>query len=215
MNIIETTQSYVKRRLLTELSPQDAAYRYTHTLRVADIGQKIARAEGLDEEMLVLACLLHDIGYVACVTNEDYMYHGRISAEIAREFLLSAGYAPEKTESVCYGILIHTLEEDRLPREATTLERSVSDADNIDRFDAYRLYEMTRWIHPEDTPTGELLAAAQKKVRSLEDLREFPFFTDTARNLWLDKLDFCAQYFNRLQNQMEVTLAWDCSPETL
>ena len=215
MDIIKTTQAYVKHRMLTELDGEGAIYRYTHTLRVADIGQKIARAEGLDEEMLVLACLLHDIGYVACTTDEDYMYHGRISADIARVFLLGEGYDPEKTERICYGILIHTLEEERLPREATPLERSVSDADNIERFDAYRLYEMTKWLKPEDSPAGELLAAAQKKVRSLENLREFPFFTDTARSLWLDKLAFCTQYFSRLQNQMEVTLAWDCAPETL
>ena len=41
-----------------------------------------------DEEMLVLGCLLPDIGYVLCKTQEDYNYHGRLSAGIAREFLL-------------------------------------------------------------------------------------------------------------------------------
>lgn len=214
MDLLQKTQSYVKGRLLTELSPADGQYRYTHTLRVADLGRQIARAEGLDEEMLVLACLLHDIGYVSCVTDEDYMYHGRLSSAIARDFLLGEGYDPEKTESVCYGILIHTLEEERLPREATVLERSVADADNIDRFDAYRLYEMTRWGKPEALSAQELLEFARRKVKGLEGLWEFPFFTDTARALWHDHLALCREYFARLQRQMEVTLAWDPHPET-
>lgn len=215
MNIIETTRSYVKHRLLTELTRGDAAYRYTHTLRVAELGRQIARAEGLDEEMLVLACLLHDVGYVACVTQEDYNYHGRLSAEIAREFLLGEGYDPEKTESICYGILIHTLEEEKFPRSATVLELSVADADNIDRFDAYRLYEGMRWAKPEEMTASDLLELARRKVKGHENLRTFPFATDTARTLWNEKLDLCVEYYQRLARQMEVTLAWDSAPETL
>lgn len=215
MDIIEKTRGYVKGRLLGELEREQGAYRYTHTLRVAQLGRDIARAEGLDEEMLVLACLLHDIGYVLCKTQEDFNYHGRLSAGIAREFLLGEGYDPEKTESVCYGILIHTLEEEKLPRPATVLERSVSDADNIDRFDAYRLYEGLRWAKPEALDCAALLALAERKARGHKGLRDFPFFTDTARRLWNEKLDLCEAYYTRLAAQMRTTLAWDPTPEHL
>ena len=215
MNLLQKTQHYVKHRLLTELPPADGNYRYTHTLRVADIGRQIARREGFDEEMLVLSCLLHDVGYVACVTDEDYLYHGRHSAAIAREFLLGEGYDEEKTESVCYGILIHTLEDERFPRPATPQELSVADADNIDRFDAYRLYEMTRWTKPEESSVRELRETAEKKVESLERLWDFPFATDTARSLWHENLALCRTYFIRLLRQMEVTLTWDPNPESL
>ena len=215
MDIIETTRAYVKRRLLSELEPAQGAYRYTHTLRVAQLGREIARAEELDEEMLVLGCLLHDIGYVLCKSREDYDYHGRLSAGIAREFLLGEGYDPEKTESVCYGILIHTLEEEKLPRPASVLERSVSDADNIDRFDAYRLYEGLRWAKPEELSCNELLALAERKEKGHQRLREVPFFTDTARRLWNEKLDLGEEYYARLAAQMRFTLAWDPAPETL
>ncbi len=36
-------------------------YRLEHTMRVANIGKEIAREEGLNEEALVIGCLLHDI----------------------------------------------------------------------------------------------------------------------------------------------------------
>lgn len=215
MNMIETTQYYVKQRMLTEIARGDAAYRYTHTLRVAELGRRIARAEGLDEEMLVLACLLHDIGYVNCKTQEDYNYHGRLSADIARKFLLGVGYDAEKTESICYGILIHTLEEEKFPRPATILELSVADADNIDRFDAYRLYEGLRWAKPEEMTISELLAMAERKAKGHKDLRTYPFATETARKMWNEKLDLCVEYYQRLARQMEVTLAWDSAPETI
>lgn len=214
MDIIQATQTYVKRRMLTELA-DGGPYRYTHTLRVAQLGREIARAEGLDEEMLVLACLLHDVGYVACVTDEDYMYHGRLSAAIARDFLLGEGYDREKTERICYGILIHTLEDEKFPRPATVLELSVADADNIDRFDAYRLYEGLHWAKPEELSAAELLSLARRKVQGHENLRTFPFATDTARRMWNEKLDLCVEYYQRLTRQMEVTLAWDSDPETL
>ena len=109
--IVEVTRQYVKRRLLSELSEENGYYRYTHTLRVAQIGLDIARSEGLDEEMTVLGCLLHDIGYVICKTDRDFEDHGRLSAQIAEEFLRSQGYDPVKTESICYGIRVHTQEE--------------------------------------------------------------------------------------------------------
>jgi HD superfamily phosphodiesterase len=38
-------------------------YRYEHSMRVASIGAYIAREEGLDEEAMICACLLHDAAY--------------------------------------------------------------------------------------------------------------------------------------------------------
>ena len=86
MDIIKTTQEYIKQRFLSELKQEDGYYRYTHSLRVAGICRKIAQAEGLDEEMLVLGGMLHDIGYVACKTKAEFTDHGLKSAEIAGEF---------------------------------------------------------------------------------------------------------------------------------
>lgn len=208
MDWITEIKDYVKNRFWGELEPQAGAYRYYHTLRVAGLGRQIAQAEGLDQETLILACLLHDIGYVQCKTQADFDDHGRLSAAVARECLTERGYDPEKVDTICFGIRIHTLADSQVPRQPTALEQSVSDADNIDRFDAYRLYEGFSWEKPETKAPAELLACAQKRIFRYTQYLEMPFGTKTATALWQDRLGFCIAFFQRLQAQMEATLAW-------
>lgn len=207
--IVEKTLNYVKSRFLMELKQEDGYYRYTHTLRVADIGRKIARAENLDEEMLVLACLLHDIGYVACKKQIDYADHGLKSAELARDFLLHQGYDPVKTESICYGIRVHTQADEERLRPASVLEDSVSDADNIDRVDAWRFSRSLYWDGLDKLSIKKMHALACSRVRRMEELRSLRFATETGRQLWDEKLDLWRDFYRRLQLQMDATMAWD------
>lgn len=207
--IVENTQNYVKKRFLSELKREDGYYRYTHTLRVADIGRQIARAEGLDEEMLVLGCLLHDIGYVECKTQTDYTDHGLKSAEIAERFLKEQCYDPIKTESICYGIRVHTQEDAERVRPATVLEDSVSDADNIDRFDAWRFSRSLYWDGLEKMTIRQMREFGSTRARRMEQMRSLRFATETGRKLWNEKLDLWKDFYARLEKQMKTTLAWD------
>lgn len=207
--IIESAQQYVKQRLLSELEPEPGYYRYTHTLRVAQIGREIARAEGLDAEMVVLSCLLHDIGYVECKCQQDFEDHGRLSAQIAEAFLLGKGYDPVKTESICYGIRVHTQEEEARVRKANAVEETVSDADNIDRFDSYRLYKMLQADALDRLSCREIAELAGKREERARFLRSLPFATATARKLWNEKLDLWETFYGQLKVQMETTLLWD------
>lgn len=209
MNIIQMTQSYIKHRFLTELNREDGYYRYTHTLRVADIGRQIARKEGLDEEMLVLGCLLHDIGYVACITKLDYADHGLKSAEIAAEYLTAHGYAPAKTESICYGIRVHTQEDSERIRPATVLEDSISDADNIDRFDAWRFSRSLYWDGLDKLSVPKMKDLAVTRCQRMAQLRNLAFATETGRKLWNDRIDLWVDFYSRLERQMDRTLDWD------
>ena len=67
-------------------------YRYEHTLRVAWWGKKIAESEGWNPEPLIIACLLHDVGYPLCKDFADLKNHPKYSAEIAEKFLKQIGY---------------------------------------------------------------------------------------------------------------------------
>jgi len=133
------TRDHAQRLFLDEAHQGKYLKRWEHTLRVAAVGLQIAQSEGFDAQAMTIACLLHDIGYLACQTDEDYQHHGAHSARMARDFLESIGYDACLTEQICYGILIHTEEEADYPRPAKAFELSVSDADNIDRFDAWRM----------------------------------------------------------------------------
>lgn len=207
--IVEKTRRYVKQRFLEELKQEDGYYRYTHTLRVAELGRQIARAEGLDEEQLVLGCLLHDIGYVACKKQTDYADHGLLSAEIAEGFLREQGYDPVQTESICYGIRIHTQPEEDMLRPASVLELSVSDADNIDRFDAWRFSRSLYWDGLDKLTVRQMKQLGRTRVERMDQLRLLSFATDTGRRLWEQKLDLWTEFYTRLEQQMDATLRWD------
>ena len=201
---IESTMLFLKEKFLINEGDQKYRYRYEHTLRVAAIGQQIAIKEGLNVEALVLGCLLHDIGYIQCNTEEDFNYHGRISARIAREFLESIQYSNEWIDTICFGIYIHT--EEKPEREPTPLEASIADADNIDRFDAYRLYENLKYSAIEEMSQDEIAKMSMKRIARLEELMNYPFGTATGKEMWKDKLEFQKSYYKRLLSQMELTI---------
>jgi putative nucleotidyltransferase with HDIG domain len=66
-------------------SEHDPIYRWDHTLRVACYGQQIAQAEGGDVEVVIAACVLHDVAHFDQL--EDHKDHGRQGARISRTLL--------------------------------------------------------------------------------------------------------------------------------
>ena len=88
---IETTKAFIKEYLNPTPDRYDMTYRYEHTLRVAQWGKKIAEGEGWNPEPLIIACLLHDVGYPLCKDFADLKNHPRFSAEIAEKFLKQIG----------------------------------------------------------------------------------------------------------------------------
>ncbi|WP_029503526.1 HD domain-containing protein [Lachnoclostridium phytofermentans] len=201
---IKHTISFLKDKFLIDSEDKKFQYRYEHTQRVAAIGQQIAVKEGMNEEALVIGCLLHDIGYIECSTEEDYDLHGRISARIAREFLESIQYDEDWIQTICYGIYIHT--EEKPQKDPTPFESSIADADNIDRFDAYRLYENLKYSAIEKMQQEEIATLSLKRIARLDELRDYYFGTETGREMWMDKLAFQKAYYERLLSQMELTL---------
>ena len=203
-DLILQTQEFIKEKFRISTEEDKFQYRYDHTMRVAAIGQRIAREEGMNEEALVLGCLLHDIGYVECNTHEDYDTHGRISSRIAREYLEGLSYDPEWIDSIVFGIYAHT--EERPERKPTSFETSIADADNIDRFDAYRLYESLRFFELEKKNIDEIIELAQKRHHRLTELRDYPNGSPTADRLWKEKIDFQLEYYKRLIEQMSLSV---------
>ena len=84
--------TYVKSYLYTQArDTDDPQYRWRHTLCVTGYGKQLAQAEGAQVNIVVPACLLHDI---ATFENmEDRRDHGRVGAELIRPKLLDWGYS--------------------------------------------------------------------------------------------------------------------------
>ncbi|MDE7326720.1 MAG: HD domain-containing protein [Lachnospiraceae bacterium] len=189
-----------------ELKRYDMQYRYDHTLRVAEIGRKIAREEGLSEEALVMGCLLHDVGYPECGSFEELGKHSAYGAEIAKRFLGKIGYDRAMSESICKAVLIH----DRSPYEgedATVFEKSVRDADDIDRADAMRICIQV-YHDIGECPAWETKELCVKRLAEIKDLKGRICGTKTAKCLWLENLHLREEFYQRLLSQMERTREW-------
>ena len=179
-------------------------YRYEHSLRVANIGRLIALEEGINEEKTVISCLLHDIGYsMEFKDKSEYINHGRIGAKLARPFLSELGYSEQEVEEMCFGIAIHVDDKADFEHESTKLALTIGDADNIDRFDAFRLYESLQNIDYMNLSLQEQCDWLNKNFERLNYLKNVNMATPTAKKMWEEKIDFQIAFFNKLKMQAE------------
>ena len=183
--------------------PEAKAYRIEHSYRVANIGRDIAAKEGFDETEMVIACLLHDIAYCEEFGEDGWKEHGRRSAKIARPFLKELGIAEDRINDICYGIAVHVDEKADFHGENTPFALSVGDADNIDRFDAYRIHEALNRDSFLEMSYEEKTGYLGKRLSRLSELRDIRFGTKTADELWRSRLDFYIVFFRKLADQME------------
>lgn len=186
--------------------PEAGAYRLEHSFRVARIGAAIARKEGMDEELMTIACLLHDVSYCRAMLDQDsWKEHGRASARIARPFLESLGLEPAAVGEMCYGIAIHVDDAADFPGERTAFAVTVQDADNIDRFDAYRLYETLESMSFSKLSLAEKTAHVERTRQRLEEYRDMPFATAAATELWRERIGFYLDFYRRLGEQFSAS----------
>lgn len=106
-----------------------------HHLKVAEMMQGILKEVPLDEEIMMSAALLHDIGYAkipeekrkthwARKVKADHMKYG---AEMAKEILSDADYPENKIKKICHAIAIHDNPELGIPiktKEAKVLKEA-------------------------------------------------------------------------------------------
>lgn len=205
--LIRRTESFLRRKFdegaYLTAHPADKAYRLEHTYRVANIGREIARREGFDETELVIACLLHDVSYCEEFGEDGWREHGRRAARIARPFLRELGLPEERVQDICYGIAIHVDDEADFAGERTPFALSVGDADNIDRFDAYRIHETLCQDGFLNMELADKTALAEKRLARLRELAELPMATETAKELWRQRLTFYVEYYVNLLSQLK------------
>ncbi len=185
-------------------NPAMRNYRLEHSYRVANIAKIIALAEGFDVTCAVIAGLLHDIAYCEEMkSSEDWKNHGRRSAAIARPFLEGLGLSADAVNDICYGIAIHVDDKADFEWVRSPFCETVGDADNLDRFDAYRIYESLEYNKFSEMD----LEAKQEKVTStmekLTSFREMKLGTATAKTLWLQRLDYYIGFYEKLNAQLK------------
>jgi len=204
---VKKTEAFLKEKFENAVylneHPEAKTYRIEHTYRVANIGREIAVKEGFDETEMVIACLLHDVAYCEEFGEDGWKEHGRRSARIARPFLKELGIPEDRANDICYGIAIHVDETADFPGENTPFALSIGDADNIDRFDAYRIHETLNQDAFLEMRFEDKTDYLEKRLLRLRALRELPFGTKTAEALWRSRIDFYTVFIQKLADQMK------------
>ena len=207
-NWIEKTESFLKgtfsESAWLSAHPEDRDYRLEHSYRVANIAKTIAEAEGFPAAYAVIGGLLHDIAYCEEMKGEaDWKNHGRRSAAIARPFLESLGLPPEGIRDICYGIAIHVDDEADFPGERTPFCETIGDADNIDRFDAYRIYETLQYMEFSKMKLSQKKEVVTATLEKMQRLKQLKLATPTANRLWQQRLSDYAAFYEKLQAQLD------------
>ena len=205
----ELTAKFLKDELskMIELFPEEKRaieYRYEHSLRVASIALDIDKKEGLDEDRCYIGALLHDLGYSVPYDNpKEYVNHGRIGAKLARPFLESLGYSEEEVNEICYGIAIHVDDKADFEGKRTALAVTIGDADNIDRYDAFRIYDRLTWVDYKNLSLEKQKEHVDTVLSSLNKYLDYECATRTATLMWKEKISFQLEFYNRLKKQIE------------
>ena len=182
----------------------DKNYRLEHSYRVANISKVIAEAEGFDVTCAVIGGLLHDVAYCEEMTDtEAWKGHGRRSAAIARPFLESLGLPETAVNDICYGIAIHVDDEADFKWVRTAFSETVGDADNIERFDAYRVYESLQYVKFSEQSLVEKLKTVDSTIQKLAGYMDMKLGTDTATNLWRQRIAYYMGFYQKLKTQLE------------
>lgn len=205
---------FLRERFLSSDAMDAAArsYRFRHTLRVAELGRRIARAEGLSEDALVVGCLLHDLAYSEVMPDEAaWRGHGRRSAALARPFVETLALPDADREALLFGIAIHVDDVSGFPGERSPLACSIGDCDNLDRFDVYRVYEQLERVGFSTLDADAQQAFVAKAQAHLRHCENAPVSTATARALWQDRLAFQNEFYRRLSAQLALETPFSVS----
>ncbi len=187
--------------------PLQREYRYDHTLRVSYWGKEIATKEGLDVEALIVGCLLHDISYIEEMpTKEAWLNHGRRSAEIAKPFLETLGFDNTTMMDILYGIAIHVDNKSDFIWNKSILADSISDADNIDRFDVYRIYETLEYDKFSHMNNSEKIEYCQTRISRVNSNAGVEFATVSATQLFHERLATMKEFFEKMLEQCQRTV---------
>lgn len=197
MNYAEVIE-YVKK--MTEENGRPSNYpfrsRFEHTMRVYRWAIKLQSKLGGDLDVIVLAALLHDIGWDVSGERD----HAEVGAELAVEYLDSIGVDANIIQQVGEIIMIH--EDKDSDRELSLEAKIVMDADLLDEVGAISIMWDSMATACEDDPTykkayyriKEFYRKNKPKIRRCK--------TDTARAEWTKRMQLIETYMTQLEKEL-------------
>ncbi len=198
----------------------DTAHGFDHVMRVWRLARRIGAIEGADLDIVSAAALLHDAGRAE--QDQTSLCHALLGAQIARKVL--NGQPWQRVEAVAQAIEQHRFRSSNPP---TSLEaRVLYDADKLDAIGAsgvarafalagarrQRLWARVNPGYAERSPEeghADLEADGHTPVHEylfkLVKLQD-RMLTDTGKLVAKERHEFMAQFFARLEQEVEGTI---------
>lgn len=192
---------------------KDSAHDKEHVYRVTNLALDIAKTElNTDENVLIVACLLHDLGRAEQVRNPK-LCHAEVGADMAYRFLISEGVSENEAIKVKACIASHRFRSNHL---LDSIESKILfDADTIDATGAMGI---ARSLHYEgkfgipiyntdingnvikgDSDTNEsFLREYNFKLKNLYDR----LYTKRGREIAENRRDIANKFYKSLHNEI-------------
>jgi len=200
----------------------DAAHDFDHIQRVAHLAVQIARAEGADVEVVLLAALLHDVpselapeSFTASSAVARQSHH-LAAAEFARHYLTAQELAPNRVENVVHCIKAHRFRDQSVQPESLEAQ-CLYDADKLDSIGAIGVarafafagaYGNRLWTEPwpaAPAPAAKPTSAAYTPVHEfVYKLRRIlaTLHTPTAQAIGAQRHSFMENFYEQLDAEM-------------
>lgn len=199
--VAEFAREYLKASAIKNgYSDVDFNFRWKHSMRVANYGKKIAMAENGDVEVVITACLLHDI----CKFNtKKGKNHGRKAAKVSRLFLSKLEYSEDQLDNICYCIASHVNGNAGFDYPYTIEAKATWDADDIDKFGTFRVLKKAL---SNTKRLNKCIKIIKKKIRKIErHIEKDKMQTETGKEIIKIQLQKQINLYNYLEKEKNIS----------
>ncbi|MBW8011500.1 MAG: HD domain-containing protein [Chloroflexi bacterium] len=194
----------------------DPVHDFSHVLRVCQMAERIAEAEGADLEIVRAASLLHDVEGSSPEVGETRTDHHEKSAAFARQVLLKEGWQEERILAVEHCIRAHRYRSTEQPQ---SLEAKILfDADKLDVLGAIGAartvaYAVLAGEPIFSEPSAKFLESGEKEFREAHSsYHEYLFklvkvkdrlYTTEGKRLAAARHQFLIEFYDQLAAEVE------------
>lgn len=211
--ICEYTQQYLKETAAKSDQPwlakfpRAAHHRWQHTLNVLANAEQILVGEGADSDssdVVQVAVIMHDISMFVC----EHEIHGRVSAEIAKPYLLEQGYPTEFVARVARAIAEHGTDLGPLPPDQQGALFSwegkiVLEADILDKLGASAITDTLLVLGKKDVLGFECrMELAQGRAMERASFFKDYIWTDTGKRMAAQRFAFFQKFIEQLSQEV-------------
>ncbi|MFM7217834.1 MAG: ATP-binding protein, partial [Bacteroidota bacterium] len=172
---VDTIRDEIIHRLKLGLPDHLHYHGVHHTLDVLEAVERIAKAEGItgsDVELLKVAALYHDSGFLKNAHNHEATGCGFAKAELPE-----LGFTKEEVQKICSMIMATKYPQ----RPKNHLEQILCDAD-LDYLGRSDFFEIGRTLYQELLETGRLTSEKEWNRLQVNFLSSHRYFTETAKS---------------------------------